>query len=93
MNYPFSYTVRAYDYDVKQEYYTESGIGLCSDLADAALQIKEYFGDEFVEIQHLELYDGTGLINLSSAAFNAVKDCFNTEEIFRKYETELEREV
>lgn len=92
MKYPFSYTVRGYDYDEK-EYYTESGIGLCSDLADAAFQINEYFRDEFVAIQHLELYEGTDLINLSPAAFSAVKDCFNTEEIFRKYEAELEREV
>jgi hypothetical protein len=91
MKYPFSYTVRGYDYDEK-EYYTESGIGLCSDLADAAFQINEYFRDEFVAIQHLELYEGTDLINLSPAAFNAVKDCFNTEEFFRKYETELECE-
>lgn len=89
MKYPFSYTVRGYDYDAK-EYYTESGIGLCTDLADAASQINEYFGDEFVEIQHLELYDGTGLINLSPAAFSAVKDCLNIEELFRKYETKLE---
>ena len=87
MKYPFSYTVRGYDYDEK-EYYTESGIGLCSDLVVAACQIKEYFGDEFVEIQHLELYEETSLINLSPVAFNAVKDCLHTEEFFRKYESE-----
>ena len=88
MKYPFSYTVKGYDYDVKDQYYIESGIGFCSDLADAALQIKEYFGDEFVAIKHLELYDGTGLINLSPTALDAVKDCLHTEEIFRKYETD-----
>ena len=88
MNYPFSYTVRAYDYEEK-EYYTESGIGLCADLADAAFQINTYFGDEFVAIQHLELHEQTTLINLSPAAFENVKECLNSEEFFRKYETEL----
>lgn len=82
MKYPFSYTVRGYDYD-SQEYYLENGIGLCDGWADAAYQLEQYFGEEFVAIKHLELHEETTVLNLSVEAFAAVRECLKGEEIYR----------
>jgi hypothetical protein len=83
MKYPFSYTVRGYDYD-SQDYYLESGIGFCDGWADAAYQLEQYFGEEFIEITHLELHEETTVLNLSAKAFAAVRECLKGEEIYRE---------
>lgn len=64
IKYPFTFAVLAsseYEWE-HTNYYLEHGVGFCTDYADAAGQIENYYRDELVEIKSIRLYDENSII-------------------------------
>lgn len=55
MNYSFYFRIKVND-DYKENGYCEqSGLGIAKNFADATKQIEEFYGDDLISIEHLEL--------------------------------------
>lgn len=80
--YPFTYTVQGYDYNDTEEYYLESGIGLCESFADAADILEKRYRNELIAIKHIELYEDNTVITLPKDTFDKVVDCLESDECF-----------
>jgi len=82
MKYPFAYTIQGgYSYET-EEYYLESGIGLCESFANAANILEKRYGNELIAIKHLELYEDSTVITLPKGTFDEVVDCLESDECF-----------
>lgn len=82
MKYPFTYTVQGYDYHDTEEYYLESGIGICESFKDAADILEQRYGNELIAIKHIELYEENTVITLPKGTFDEVVDCLESDECF-----------
>lgn len=75
--YPYSFTVVLYhSYDAEKQvskYRRDSGMGIATSFADAAKQIEDYFDEDLVSIQRLELYEGNHLIFLPEGCIEEFK--------------------
>lgn len=81
MKYPFTYTIQGYNYE-REEYYLESGIGLCESFADATNILEKRYGNELIAVKHLELYEENTVITLPKGTFDEVIDCLESDESF-----------
>lgn len=75
--YPFSFVVVIYDsYDHEKQigkYKRDSGMGIATSFADAAKQIEDYFDNDLVSIQRLELHEENHLIFLPEGCIEEFK--------------------
>ena len=74
--YPYTFAVLAFSPDEWEhtDYYLEHGVGFCTDYADAANQIEDYYRDELVEIKNLKLYEENHIITAKREAIAAIAD-------------------
>lgn len=77
MNYPFAYTVKCYtpsdEFNPQGEYWFSHGVGIAESYSDAADKLERHFGDELIEINHLELFAECDIIPLPKTAIEAYK--------------------
>lgn len=63
----FRFKVKGFNHD-NSYYFTNCGLGVCESYSDAARIIEDYFDDELISIEKIELFeDGESLIFLSES--------------------------
>lgn len=70
--YPFYFKVLIFVED-KQVY--NCGMGIASGYSDAASFIEKYYGDELLQIEHLELFEESNLIFLPEGVCENYRNC------------------
>ena len=75
--YPYSFTVVIYhSFDTEKQvgkYRRDSGMGIATSFADAAKQIENYYDNDLVSIQTLELHEENRLIFLPEGCIEEYK--------------------
>ena len=66
MRYPFSYEVIIINAFDTSHYFKECGMGLAENFTEAIEYIENYYGEDLIAIKHLELFEESDLIILSS---------------------------
>lgn len=69
MVYPFKFKAKIYNYDMTIQLY-ETGMGLCDSYANAAGQIENFYRDELISIEKIELFEDSTLILLPEEVCN-----------------------
>lgn len=74
--YPYTFAVLAFSEDEWEHtnYYLEHGIGFCTDYADAAEQIENYYRNELVEIKSIKVYEESSLITAKKETIAEIAD-------------------